>query len=164
MKDTNECRSSYCECDPGQCSSGRVDKRAETAAELADIAAISAKLAPAGPLPADALRRIGNWLLGDDTGISSKTMAAIALGSDQGYMSWHVDAPHDPSDFARCYRLVQAVPEIRAAFPRIAERVPPFAGILERWDELCAVFDREAPTGRCVELYAMIKALRGDWV
>ncbi|WKZ86290.1 hypothetical protein N5B55_04890 [Ralstonia pickettii] len=33
---TKECRSSYCECEPGKCGSGRVDKRAEAAAELVD--------------------------------------------------------------------------------------------------------------------------------
>lgn len=109
-------------------------------------------------LNADALKRIGNWLRSDDTGISSETMAAITLGADSG----DFDAPHDGSDFGRCYRLVEAVPEVRAAFPRIAALVPAFAGILAAWDELAAIYLRDLPTGLSQDLYDRIKSLRAD--
>lgn len=33
---TKECRSSYCECEPGKCGSGRIDKRAEAAVTVAE--------------------------------------------------------------------------------------------------------------------------------
>jgi hypothetical protein len=102
-------------------------------------------------------RAIGNWLIGGDTGISSETMAAIALGATKGN-----DAPYDPSDFGRCYRLVKKVPEIREHFPRIAKKVKVFAGILREWDDLVRIYERDLPSGRSDELYRRIKELRGD--
>lgn len=99
---------------------------------------------------------IGNWMRSGDTGTSSETMAAIALGADSGDFG----APYDPSDFGRCYRLVQAIPAIRDAFPRIAELVPAFAGILREWDALVAIYLRDLPSGKSGELYQRIKTLR----
>src|SRR3546814_4100612 len=80
----------------------------------------------------DQLPALGNWLAGDDVGTSSRTMVAIALGATEG----DFDAPHDPSDFGRCYRLVKAVPAIRESFLTISMRVPAFLRILHNWDEL----------------------------
>ncbi|HEX7906796.1 MAG TPA: hypothetical protein VF534_01705 [Paraburkholderia sp.] len=106
---------------------------------------------------------LGNWLINGDTGISSQTMAAIALGATNLSSSgWNVDAPHDPSDFGRCYRLVQKVPEIREHFPRIAKKVKAFAGILREWDALVRIYERDKPKGESPELYNRIKDLRGD--
>lgn len=93
-----------------------------------------------------------------DTGVSSETMAGIFLGAGKGMF----DAPYDPSDFGRCYRLVKKVPAIRSAFERIAELVPSFAGILREWDELCRLYERDEPTGRSDELYRRIKELRTE--
>jgi hypothetical protein len=106
-----------------------------------------------------AVRKIANWLLSNDTGLSSETMAAIALGATARH---GFNAPHDPADFGRCYRLVKAVPEVRLAFPRIAKKVKPFSGIIREWDALCALYERDLPTGRSDELYRRIKELRGD--
>lgn len=52
--------------------------------------------------------RIANWLLGNDTGTASKTMAAIGIGLTTG----DVGIPRDIGELGSCYRLVQAVPEI----------------------------------------------------
>lgn len=109
----------------------------------------------------EAAYRIIQWLFNENTGISSETMAAIALGTKRGD-SFGQDAPHDPSDFGRCYRLVLAVPEIIDVFPVIAKSVPKFAGILKHWDELCALYERDLPTGKSTDLYNIIKELRGD--
>lgn len=108
---------------------------------------------------------LGNWLINGDTGVSSKTMAAIALGATNlSSTGWNIDAPYDPSDFGRCYRLVQKVPEIRDHFPRIAKKVKPFAGILREWDELVRIYERDKPKGTSDELYNRIRELRGDKV
>jgi hypothetical protein len=112
-------------------------------------------------LSTQAQSELGNWLLNGNVGISSKTMAAIALGATD-MSGWKVDAPHDPADFGRCYKLVQAVPEIRAHFPRIAKKVKPFAGIIREWDELARIYERDKPKGESPELYNRIRELRGD--
>jgi hypothetical protein len=108
-----------------------------------------------------AQHRLGQWLLNGDTGISSGTMAAIALGATK-VKKCHVDAPYDPADFGRCYRLVQKVPEIREHFPRIGKKVKVFAGILREWDDLVRLYERDKPKGESTELYNRIRTLRGD--
>lgn len=104
------------------------------------------------------IKDLAEWLVSCDTGISSITIAAIALGAEKG----RFNAPYDPSDFGRCYRLVQKVPAIYNAFDRIGELEPCFAGILLNWDELCSIYERDLHTGQSKELYLRIKALRGD--
>lgn len=108
------------------------------------------------------LPALGTWLISGDTGISSETMAGIALGGTPSSTNWRGrgDAPYDPSDFGRCYRLVQSVPSIRDDFDRIAKAVPVFAGILREWDSLCAIYERDLPTGSSEELYRRIRDLR----
>jgi hypothetical protein len=112
-------------------------------------------------LSTQAQSALGNWLIGGNTGTSSETMAAIALGATKTN-AFRMDAPHDPSDFGRCYKLVQTVPEIRDHFPRIAKKVKPFAGILREWDALVQIYERDKPKGESTELYNRIKELRGD--
>lgn len=106
-------------------------------------------------------QKIIEWMFCGGTGISSETMAAIALGVEMKG-SFGFDAPHDPSDFGRCYRLVKDVPEIKLAFSEISKKVPKFAGILSSWDELCGLYERDLSLGRSPELYERIKELRGD--
>ena len=98
------------------------------------------------------------WALSDDVGISSKTMLAIHCG----VTIEDLDAPYDPSDFGRCYRLVQHIPEIKNSFSAIAAAVPDFAKIIEHWDELCSLYDIEIKNkdGRAPKLYKRIKELR----
>lgn len=103
------------------------------------------------------LRKLGNWIRGSDNGVSSETIVAIFLGATKG----DFDAPYDNSDFGRCHRLVKKVPEIREAFPRIAEKVPAFAGILREWDELVRLYDEWSESSRRA-LYDRIKALRAE--
>lgn len=104
------------------------------------------------------IKKLGEWLANGDIGISSKTMAAIALGAKTG----NFNAPYDPSDFNRCYKLVERVPSIRNSFDQISQIVPVFAGILREWDELCVLFNSEKDSGMCRKTYARIKELRAE--
>lgn len=110
------------------------------------------------------LPALGTWLISGDTGISSETMAGIALGATPTPGNWRSegDAPHDPSDFGRCYRLVKAVPSIRDDFGAIGKAVPAFAGILREWDALCVIYERDLPTGQSDDLYERIRELRKE--
>lgn len=87
---------------------------------------------------ANATQRLVTWLAGHDTGTSSKTMALVALGAEEG----DFDAPHDHDDFGRCKRLADAVPEIRERFDAIGKACPTFRGILEEWDSLCEQYEQ----------------------
>lgn len=96
--------------------------------------------------------KILNWFFTGHVGSSSKTMAAIAV--DQEEVMFGFDRPHDSSDFYRCYELVKAVPEIKDHFDKIKERCPEFGPILDRWDELCELFDADTKnsTSHCNNL------------
>ena len=86
-----------------------------------------------------ALRKLVTWFAGRDTGSSSKHMAAVAAGAEG-------DGSHplDPDDLGRCIRLVEAVPEVRDAFPAIAASTPKWKAIIDHWDELVAIFHSES--------------------
>lgn len=101
------------------------------------------------------------WLINGETGISSKTMAAVSMG-ERIVQNHGMDAPYDPSDFRRCYLLVEAIPEIKEFFPEIGKVVPKFKGILENWDELCRLYERDKNKKSSPELYHRIKMLRED--
>lgn len=111
----------------------------------------------AEPLP---LPRIGAWITSKDCGISSNTMLSIALGY-HAFGSPKFDAPYDVADFGRCKRLVEFIPQMRNYFTEIGKYEPRFKGILDNWDNLCHIYDRDKDLPSSGELYTLIKQLRG---
>jgi hypothetical protein len=103
------------------------------------------------------------WMLAGDVGRSSMSMALVALGLKDG--DW-LAPPQDPSDFARCYRLVAWYPFVRESFPAIAEACPAFRPILDDWDNLCRIYTRDWGAGkmRSADLYLRIRGLLGGEV
>jgi hypothetical protein len=98
------------------------------------------------------------WLAGCDTGISSRTIVMAICGR-------HVceeRTPHpplDPSDFGRCYRLLQAVPELRPQFGKVAEVFPVWAPLVREWGALEALYLEESPRKTAPKLYARMQEL-----
>lgn len=91
------------------------------------------------PFSEDAKNRLLAWTLSRDTGVSSKTIACIALGLQKpGHFGF--DIPYDGGDFGRCYRLLQKVPELRDALPLVAEVCPKWRPLVERWDDIEAAY------------------------
>lgn len=58
---------------------------------------------------------------------------------------WRIDTPSDPSDLRRCRLLLKAVPEFRKRFHEMRKASKKWAVAVDHWDELCALFDQEAP-------------------
>jgi hypothetical protein len=84
---------------------------------------------------------INKWMFEcQDTGASSKFMAATALGLKDRL---GVCYPLDPSDFNRCLILIDWVPEIKDHFDTIAKTSPVWDALIERWDELEAMLTEE---------------------
>jgi hypothetical protein len=79
------------------------------------------------------------WLLGPDTGLSSKSMVMCALGFSP-HIEFHPYHPSDAGDFWRCITLLRAVPAIRDFFPDIAQMSREWAALIGEWDELEALF------------------------
>jgi len=106
---------------------------------------------------------LGQWFVGSDTGMSSQTMAAIFLGATAGN-GVRFCYPRDPADFGRCWRLVEAVPAIRDAFPVMRQVYPALTPFIDHWDELSALYLAaiESKTGKAPALYQRMNELRAE--
>lgn len=80
------------------------------------------------------------WLLGNDTGISSKTICAVMTGSALRD-PFNSSVPHDSDDFGRCYRLLKHFPEWRLRLPEIGFIYPLWQPLVMAWDELTALYE-----------------------
>lgn len=100
------------------------------------------------------------WIVGPDTGSSSKTIWAVMMAAGAGHHgffdSW---PPSDPDDFGRCYRLLRAFPDWRPRMPEVAVRFAAWKPLVEAWDELTALYELEQPAGSAPKLYARMRAL-----
>lgn len=100
------------------------------------------------------------WLLSGDTGISSKTILSVMTGSAMSG-PFRPDIPYDPSDFGRCYRLLQKFPEWRERLPEVAATYPIWGPMVAAWDELTKLYEQELENedGKAPMLYARMKTL-----
>ena len=108
-------------------------------------------------LTSDAKDRLLKWALSAYHCVPSLTMAGAALGlSPVELRTGYFGYPKGIAEFGRCYGLLQAVPELRQAFPLVVVSCPQFKPILDAWDELVGLFesDREACYRRMTELTA----------
>lgn len=109
---------------------------------------------PGEPVADRALR----WKNGHDTGMSSMFLWAVLMGRTMG----RVHYPHDPSDFGRCHRLLELIPEWRPRLGEVGAKSPEWGALVGAWDELTALYLEELPNGIASKLYARMKALLGE--
>jgi hypothetical protein len=96
------------------------------------------------------------WLCNGERGVSSEAMAFAVLGM-QPRRRWY---PLDPSDFNRCFMLIERVPEIKAHFDKVAALSPEWAALIARWEELEAVFVAEAASGpKAPKTYSLMQEI-----
>lgn len=110
-------------------------------------------------LALDRHKAVIQWLTHGKTGLSSKTMAFAFLS--QVYVCYGMCAPypHDPGDLSRCVKLVDALPEVREAFPMIRGLSPQWEAVIDNWDELTQLLKEELPSGRAPKTYERMKEL-----
>jgi hypothetical protein len=135
-----------------------VDVKQYSAIITAANAIVDAFEAPAQP--AQAGIGYAAWLQSDDVGASSKCMAQYLLGETPS----QINHPHDPADFARCRKLLEAVPELAPRLNEMKAASSVWACLVEGWDELCRLMDEEAPRwregkGSSPKTYDRMKAL-----
>ena len=83
------------------------------------------------------------WLLGGDTGMSSKTICAVmAVVKTPPYCG---DVPGDPDDFGRCYRLLKLIPPWRARMQEVADRHKEWGPLVRAWAELEWMWEQGRP-------------------
>jgi hypothetical protein len=113
-----------------------------------------------------------HWISSNDTGVSSKTIWAVMMNcvntEDAGAFDY--DIPHDPEDFGRCYRLLEAVPEWKPRLFEVARAFPKWGPLVREWNHLSALYASEYRRGECHELWEAMRALddecmtAGGWV
>jgi len=87
---------------------------------------------------ASTVQRAMEWIVGRDTGTSSKTIWSVM----QGVTPEHASTPSDPDDFGRCYRLLRLIPEWRHNLRLVALTYPQWAPLVREWDALTAMFEK----------------------
>jgi hypothetical protein len=105
---------------------------------------------------------LGAWLSSDDTGISSRCIARHLSGGrvpHERRAFGNDEHPHDPSDFGRCFRLMESVPEFRPRIGEMASVSPVWKRLVEAWDELESLYLEEMPSGSAPKLYDRIRNL-----
>lgn len=80
------------------------------------------------------------WLLGDDVGISSKTIVAYLTNNKTEYMCH----PLDPSDFNRCIKCLDAIPSLKLRFGEMANLSHSWKTLVDNWEEIKTLFISEA--------------------
>ena len=104
---------------------------------------------------------INNWLAHGERGASSETIVGHLTGI---HIAKHPYHPCDPSDFYRCYKLVEACPEIKAELDCLKGLSPVWQKIIENWDTLVALLitteEQEKKTGdNDGKMYKFMKSL-----
>jgi GNAT superfamily N-acetyltransferase len=82
---------------------------------------------------------VANWLLGNDTGISSEAIVAYMEGATTSRRFGN--HPHDPADLGRCIRLLAIAPDYRLRLSEMARVSPVWAALVAHWDELEALYN-----------------------
>lgn len=107
------------------------------------------------PVPMAAL----DWILGDDTGLSSLTIWAVMTGCTASLRAPR--PPLDTYDFGRCHRLLTAVPGWRDRLNEVATCFPTWKPLVAAWTELEDLYnrsDRATLRVRMLELNAQGRA------
>lgn len=100
------------------------------------------------------------WLLGGDTGISSKVIWAVMTGNNPiVVVQGTLDAPRDPSDFGRCYRLLQEFPEWQFRLNELRNISKNWRTFADSYLELVNLWLEESPSGNCPKMYDKMKEL-----
>lgn len=99
------------------------------------------------------------WILSDDTGTSSKCIWSVMMGVDLKEHHFYAGTPSDPSDFGRCYRLLEKFPQWKARLKEVGAKYPHWNKLIESWGECEALYLRDLPTGKSTELYNFMKDL-----
>lgn len=95
---------------------------------------------PAGLRSYDLLA-VGQWIVGDDTGSSSKWLLATALGGKAPKSKWAPSYPRDASDLGRCIRLIELAPSVRdVAFPVLSAACEKWDALIAEWDSLAFLY------------------------
>ena len=100
------------------------------------------------------LDRAYQWVTIGETGLSSKTMWNCLMSVERGYP---IHYPHNPDDFSRCYKLLEAIPEWKSQISKLKTLSPVWDRLVESWDELTEMYEKKNS-----EMYKFMQKLIQD--
>jgi hypothetical protein len=97
------------------------------------------------------------WMINGDRGVSSNKIVEIMEGyqpySMTGVCGIFQTHPLDPSDFNRCYALLESVPEYRDRLKIMRYVSAEWRVLVDNWYELENLLLEELPSGKAPKLY-----------
>ena len=100
------------------------------------------------------------WIIGRDTGISSKTIWAVMMNAVPKYQEpFQFDVPKDPSDFGRCYRLLEYFPEWKKRLNEVSDQFPKWKPLIREWTNMTKLYERDVESGNSKELFDLMQDL-----
>lgn len=82
------------------------------------------------------------WLGNGNVGLSSKTMFNCLIG----HKDFEVNYPHDPDDFSRCYKLLEAIPEWKSELYKLKSLSKIWSDLVDNWDKLTEMYKENCKT------------------
>lgn len=99
-----------------------------------------------------------NWLLNGERGSSSETIVSKMEGVP--ILSWRKDVhPSDPSDFNRCVKLLDEVPEYKQRLDEMRGVSQVWNELVDHWSELEQMLVDALKEGSAPEMYKKMKEL-----
>lgn len=96
------------------------------------------------------------WLKYGERGVSSETMFMRLDGREIRQGGSH---PYDPSDFRRCYLLLNAVPQWRSQLHKLKTISPVWSNLVDNWDKLTEMLEEQMKTNQPNGMYEFMKKL-----
>ena len=80
------------------------------------------------------------WIANGFVGMSSKTMWNCFMNITK----FPINHPHDPDDFSRCYKLLEAVPEWKekSNMRKLKKLSEPWSNLVDNWDKLTEMYEK----------------------
>jgi len=82
------------------------------------------------------------WIENGEVGASSETMWGCFM--ENKYFS--INHPHDPDDFKRCYKLLQAIPEWKTELYKLKQLSMVWSNLVDNWDKLTEMYEENMKT------------------
>ena len=99
--------------------------------------------------------KISWWVLHGDKEFSTNVMLFRFMGRPLPTLK----APSYPDDFRRCHQLLKAVPEFRKRLHELKDISPTWSNLVDNWDKLTGMLEREMATGEKTDMMQFMKFL-----
>ena len=98
------------------------------------------------------------WLHHGERGMSSDVMYKV-LSGDHDNDRTRRSHPCDPSDFRRCYQLLQTIPEWRADLGKMKKVSTVWSNLVDNWVKLGEMLAEQMETKKSNGLYELMESL-----